>query len=609
MIPAIQGYVLHHSPPTVTVEKGSAIEEANYIVFKDDEGLYYAKNGSTGEIHFASTNASYVINSALAALNNTGAGKVFLKAGTYNIDTTISIPYGVYLEGQGMGRTQWGTKLDWTGGADDVIIYNEAEVLYDNHRRGGISHLYIDGNDLSDACIRLRMSMFHIVEFVSVRDCDEGIVVEASYSQDIRNCDITRNNNYGIHLSDYGPYHCTMIHIYGNEIGNNANYNIYAVSGTRITLTGNWFENDGSYDPQHIFTDSGINLRATDNNFGDTANQTTVMTIQGGDVYLNHNFIVGGAGWDRNGIVMTGGRLHMEGNEVASSGGGAGRALNITNCNYSMIKGNTFIGYSYSNYSIDVSGGENIVIDGNHFTRGGIFSTVSKINIQNNILDDIITEWGIYTTGDLNLIQNNLLRNLEKSGIFVDGIINQIMGNSLSNVGYTNNNTYDAIYVDGSRNKIDNNHIYSAASNKPRYGIYVPSEYFVSITNNHIEHTGTWDIYLTQGGSNLVEGNIIPNSLVSIPVDRQNMIVKDNIGYVTENSSSQSVANNDYIAHSLVATPTSITLTANSTEPRIIQSIFQNSTHFQIGFWNASASPPTAISSAEPIYWYAIYEP
>jgi hypothetical protein len=65
------------------------------------------------------------------------------------------------------------------------------------------------------------------------------------------------------------------------------------------------------------------------------------------------------------------------------------------------------------------------------------------------------------------------------------------------------------------------------------------------------------------------------------------------------------VANNDYIAHGLSSTPTKILLTANSTEPRILQVIFQNSTHFQVGFWNASSFPPTPITVPEPIYWYA----
>jgi len=99
----------------------------------------------------------------------------------------------------------------------------------------------------------------------------------------------------------------------------------------------------------------------------------------------------------------------------------------------------------------------------------------------------------------------------------------------------------------------------------------------------------------------LIEGNRIPNSNLQYVVGTK----KYNEGYKTENNGIAIVANNNYIAHGLVSTPTKILLTANSTEPRILQVIFQNSTHFQVGFWNASNSPPTPITVPEPIYWYA----
>jgi hypothetical protein len=99
----------------------------------------------------------------------------------------------------------------------------------------------------------------------------------------------------------------------------------------------------------------------------------------------------------------------------------------------------------------------------------------------------------------------------------------------------------------------------------------------------------------------LIEGNRIPNSNLHYVVGTK----KYNEGYRTENSGIAIVANNDYIAHGLVSTPTKILLTANSTEPRILQVIFQNSTHFQVGFWNASSSPPSPITVSEPIFWYA----
>lgn len=79
----------HHSPPSVVIEQGSGVESASYIIFKDDEGLTYAKNGSTGAIDYSSTNASYVIQSAIDALTN--GGKIFIKAGTHQLDGYVSI--------------------------------------------------------------------------------------------------------------------------------------------------------------------------------------------------------------------------------------------------------------------------------------------------------------------------------------------------------------------------------------------------------------------------------------------------------------------------------------------------------------------------------------
>jgi len=52
----------HHSPPSVVIEPGSAVEAASYIIFHDDEGFVYAKSGDTGEIVNSDTDAATVIN-------------------------------------------------------------------------------------------------------------------------------------------------------------------------------------------------------------------------------------------------------------------------------------------------------------------------------------------------------------------------------------------------------------------------------------------------------------------------------------------------------------------------------------------------------------------
>ena len=76
----------HHSPPPVVIEPGSGVETASYIIFQDDEGWVYAKNGSTGEIEFSGTDASEIINDAIG---NLASGRIFFKKGTYEVGESI----------------------------------------------------------------------------------------------------------------------------------------------------------------------------------------------------------------------------------------------------------------------------------------------------------------------------------------------------------------------------------------------------------------------------------------------------------------------------------------------------------------------------------------
>jgi hypothetical protein len=72
-----------------------AMNKASYIIGQYNSTHYYAKNGTTGNYDFLSTDAAYVINSALTALP--GSGEIFLKAGVYPLGTSqIVIPTGAY---------------------------------------------------------------------------------------------------------------------------------------------------------------------------------------------------------------------------------------------------------------------------------------------------------------------------------------------------------------------------------------------------------------------------------------------------------------------------------------------------------------------------------
>ena len=76
-------------------------------------------------------------------------------------------------------------------------------------------------------------------------------------------------------------------------------------------------------------------------------------------------------------------------------------------------------------------------------------------------------------------------------------------------------------------------------------------------------------------------------------------------------SGTATIANNEWIAHSLAGTPTTVTLTPRAVVyggvTFIIGVVSRNSTHFQVGaYWTNG----TAISAdAIVIDWYAIYQP
>ena len=62
------GYLLGASGPTewgTVIEPGSMVSNADYTIFVDGTN-YKARNGTTGNIEYSSTNASQVINNAIS---------------------------------------------------------------------------------------------------------------------------------------------------------------------------------------------------------------------------------------------------------------------------------------------------------------------------------------------------------------------------------------------------------------------------------------------------------------------------------------------------------------------------------------------------------------
>lgn len=82
--------VLATNPNTPTYgQPGSMISTANFIFGQDSTGLYFARNGTTGGISYASTNASYVFQSAIDSRRSVG--------GSFYFNGNITLTWGITL--------------------------------------------------------------------------------------------------------------------------------------------------------------------------------------------------------------------------------------------------------------------------------------------------------------------------------------------------------------------------------------------------------------------------------------------------------------------------------------------------------------------------------
>jgi hypothetical protein len=132
-------------------------EAASYIIFTDGVNVY-AKNGLTGKIEFSGTDASAVINAAINALPNVSAsefgesgtgkvGKIFIKQGTYCVNSPIVIPPFSWVSIEGETKTM-GQVKPFGGtilvGATGITVLSLPRGSYNyQHTRAYIGHLSI----------------------------------------------------------------------------------------------------------------------------------------------------------------------------------------------------------------------------------------------------------------------------------------------------------------------------------------------------------------------------------------------------------------------------------------------------------------------------------
>ncbi len=96
-------------------EPGSMVTEVSYIIFKDDYGNIYARNGNTGEIEFSGTDDSTIIQVVIDKETQSGFAtlKLVFKKGKYDIKSDITFPRGqIIFEGEGRAQPEHGQSMN-----------------------------------------------------------------------------------------------------------------------------------------------------------------------------------------------------------------------------------------------------------------------------------------------------------------------------------------------------------------------------------------------------------------------------------------------------------------------------------------------------------------
>ena len=411
------------------------------------------------------TDAATVINSAINAL--TAGGKIFVMAGSYTISSVILIQgkNGIILEGEG-----WRSTKLVVSGADTICIKighrTDANLTSKDIIVRGF---YIDGSSqTTETTTPESVDRRFGIEVASPAQQTEGVIIEENYLYNTGSDSI-----YGYNAGD-----CTVRNnIVEATRGYWAAIHSHTVSGS----------NPYAYDPWKIIGNHLIGPMTTHNvirhgkfigynSFYNCNNSEGVLMDSRGSIVVGNYFR--SAATSFRGVVSWEGR--------------------------SIIIGNTFWVESSLNEAIYISQQNNVAIIGNIISEWTGTSIPIHLDRANGCL-----------------VLANQIVNSAGWGIDLEGSSrNVVADNVLKNIGTGTNNTCDAIRLRAygttysTRNIIEDNQIFSDASNLPRYGI------------NEAD---------TNEDYNIIFGNVIAN-VATAAINKQgvNTICKFNPGYPTE---------------------------------------------------------------------------
>jgi parallel beta-helix repeat protein len=503
-------------------------EPASYIVFIDDDGFIKAKNGKTGQIDFKGTDAAAVIQAALNALTpgRIWKEKVVLK-GSFNISSGISVPSLTVIEINGV--------LIRTGLNYHLLSLDNVHGV--EIRGGRIIGIHKEAEEYNTNEINVKDSNDVIVENVRIEDASEdGIMIRGgSYNVKVSKCSIINSYRHAIDITGTA-HHIMVSESYVNGISIYDGITVYVSGGHTIAIVGNTVENVRGSSPS-----------------------TSAIHVE--DIVpsnVNNIIIVGNSIYDsKYGITVWQARpVALVGNIIRN----AQRGIFLGNPLQSSISDNVINNNEVNeeNYGIYIQGALGCSLKGNavrgnpSYTYGIYWSTVgafSDCSIVGNIIGTCL--YGIYRVGVRNVFAENVLLLNNRHAIYISPATAYCLfiGNRFYNNGLESDNVYDDIYVDST----------SAAYS---YGLHFINGQSINDganrVKNHIEFTAYTNYMMVVNNRAVGIRSLLINT---IPV---NSVVKNNIGYITENSGTATIPANSTsvtVAHGLSATPSKVVVT------------------------------------------------
>ncbi len=543
---ALLSPLLSKAAPSTVIEAGSNVDTASYIIFKDGNTIY-TKNGMTGKIEFQNTDASTVINDTLKNLTSgrTWKEKVVLK-GNFLLTNRISISSYTIFEIQG--------KLTLANNTNFYMIESNPNYGSDLGIGAGATDIEINGGIL-DANRAGQSTTKHTIAMKSVKNLR------------VSNIKLLNGTNWAMAIA-----RCQKVMI----------DNIYVESDAVIGLDG-----------VHLIDCIDAKVDGVKGNTGDDLVSITNQRYDSNNITID-NII--GTSFTANVIAIT--------NEETATAGKILSDIIVNNVVANAPSGDGIMIYSRAACILKNVVVNNVVlkscaVKGIACENNG--GTLYGISISNFIITSAgINSIKLLTASDI-MISNGYISNAVETCLVGLNITNLLV----SNVSIKNSTpSVHGIYIpNGYKIAINNVHVESQS-----YAFWYGGD--ASTTINKLRMTGCYakgSVSVELRGNiidAIISNNDLKDSLFAIQSQQSfipiNVMLKNNIGYKTENKGSSSISDGGTISHNLVSAPTSVRISPSiAGEFASVTSI--SSTNFTV----AIKKPDGSSGTTQTIYWEA----